>query len=45
MSGLRILGVNIKPTDYFYLLLPLISGYGVAAFCSPGKNSGASVKF
>tara|TARA_Y100000389_G_C17466422_1_gene526072 strand:+ start:3919 stop:4341 length:423 start_codon:yes stop_codon:yes gene_type:complete len=37
-------GVN-KPDDLFYLLLPLISGYTVSAFCGPTKSSGASVKF
>lgn len=32
-------------SDYFYLLLPMISGYTVSAFCSPGRDAGASVKF
>jgi tryptophan-rich sensory protein len=31
--------------DYFYLLLPMISGYTVASFCGPSKSAGASVKF
>ncbi len=31
--------------DYLYLLLPLVSGYTVSAFCGPSKSAGASVKF
>ena len=40
-----VLGVTIKKQDLIYLLLPLITGYSVSAFCSPGKKSGANIKF
>ena len=39
-----MLGLN-NHEDYIYLLLPLISGYSVAAFCGPSKSAGSNVKF
>ena len=46
MYSLLFRNLDIKSIeDYFYLLLPIISGYTVSAFCSPGRDAGASVKF